>query len=81
MRCAGRRTLPAGARRRPCPRPCTRPNARRDPPHSLRTPHRSGKGSGITLTPFAAGHQLGGAVWRVRKAGDDYVYAVDYNHR
>ena len=58
-----------------------RPNARLDPPHSLRTPHRSGRGAGITLTPFAAGHQLGGAVWRVRKAGDDYVYAVDYNHR
>lgn len=42
---------------------------------------RSGRGAGITLTPFAAGHLLGGAVWRVRKAGDDYVYAVDFNHR
>lgn len=33
------------------------------------------------VTPFAAGHLLGGAVWRVRRNGEDYVYAVDYNHR
>ncbi|PSC73960.1 cleavage and polyadenylation specificity factor subunit 2 [Micractinium conductrix] len=41
----------------------------------------SGKGVGITLTPFAAGHLLGGAVWRIRWGGEDFVYAVDYNHR
>lgn len=41
----------------------------------------SGKGAGIMVTPFAAGHLLGGAVWRVRRNGEDYVYAVDYNHR
>lgn len=41
----------------------------------------SGKGAGILITPFAAGHLLGGAVWRIRKNGEDYVYAPDYNHR
>lgn len=33
------------------------------------------------VTPFAAGHLLGGAVWRIRRNGEDYVYAVDCNHR
>lgn len=41
----------------------------------------SGKGAGIMVTPFAAGHLLGGAVWRIRRNGEDYVYAVDCNHR
>ena len=41
----------------------------------------SGKGVGILITPFAAGHLLGGAVWRIRKTGEDFVYAPDYNHR
>lgn len=58
----------------------------RPPPLLLRrlVPWRcccSGKGEGILLTPFAAGHLIGGTVWRVRKGGEDYVYAVDYNHR
>ncbi|GAB4814627.1 hypothetical protein N2152v2_001673 [Parachlorella kessleri] len=41
----------------------------------------SGKGKGITITPLAAGHLLGGTLWRVSRDGDDFVYAVDYNHR
>jgi len=35
----------------------------------------------ITVTAFAAGHTLGGAVWKVHKDAEDVVYAVDYNHR
>ncbi len=41
----------------------------------------AGKGAGITITPFAAGHLLGGTLWRISKDDDDFVYAVDYNHR
>ena len=40
-----------------------------------------GKGVGITVTAYAAGHMLGGAVWKVHKEAEDVVYAVDYNHR
>ena len=42
----------------------------------------SGKGAGLTITPFAAGHMIGGSIWRISTAvGEDIVYAVDYNHR
>ena len=41
----------------------------------------SGRGAGITVTAYAAGHMLGGAVWKVHKEAEDVVYAVDYNHR
>lgn len=41
----------------------------------------AGKGLGITVTAYAAGHMLGGAVWKVHKEAEDVVYAVDYNHR
>ena len=41
----------------------------------------TGRGEGITVTPYAAGHMLGGAVWKVQKETEDVVYAVDYNHR
>ena len=37
--------------------------------------------SGITVTAYAAGHTLGGAVWKLHKDAEDIVYAVDYNHR
>lgn len=36
---------------------------------------------GVRVTPFAAGHFLGGCVWRVEVAGEEVVYAVDTNHR
>ena len=39
------------------------------------------RSSGITVTAYAAGHTLGGAVWKVHKDAEDVVYAVDYNHR
>ncbi len=36
----------------------------------------------MTITPFAAGHMIGGSIWRITSAvGEDVVYAVDYNHR
>jgi len=40
-----------------------------------------GKGEGITVTAYAAGHTLGGAVWKIGKDAEDVVYAVDYNVR
>lgn len=40
-----------------------------------------GKCAGVTVTPFCAGHTLGGAVWSIQAGGEEVVYAVDYNHR
>jgi cleavage and polyadenylation specificity factor subunit 2 len=36
---------------------------------------------GIQVTPIAAGHTLGGALWRVRKHTEEIFYAVDFNHK
>lgn len=38
---------------------------------------------GLTIMAIPAGHSLGGAIWRIRKASalEDIVYAVDFNHR
>lgn len=41
-----------------------------------------GKGNGITITPYAAGHMIGGTMWKIVKDGEeDIIYAVDYNHK
>eukprot|EP00741_Cyanophora_paradoxa_P019483 tig00021127_g18808.t1 len=40
-----------------------------------------GKGAGVEVTPYAAGHMLGGTVWKIGKENEEIVYAVDYNHR
>ena len=41
-----------------------------------------GKGHGLSITPFAAGHLVGGAMWKIGKdEGEDIVYAIDYNHK
>lgn len=41
-----------------------------------------GKGHGLTITPFAAGHMVGGSIWKIVKEGEEeIVYAVDYNHK
>lgn len=40
-----------------------------------------GKGEGIVIAPHAAGHLLGGTVWKITKDGEDVIYAVDFNHR
>ena len=45
-------------------------------------PFSSGKGHGLTITPFAAGHMVGAAMWKIVKDGEeDMIYAVDYNHK
>ncbi|KAI8918292.1 beta-lactamase-like protein [Powellomyces hirtus] len=41
----------------------------------------SGKCKGITITAYAAGHTVGGTIWKVKKDTDEVVYAVDYNHK
>lgn len=38
-------------------------------------------GKGIVITPHAAGHMLGGAVWDIKKDTENIVYAVNFNHR
>ena len=39
------------------------------------------KGKKVLITPFNAGHLVGGTVWRINVDGEDVVYAVDINHR
>ncbi|KAI9345550.1 beta-lactamase-like protein [Obelidium mucronatum] len=34
----------------------------------------------VSVTPFNAGHSLGGTFWKIKKASDEIIYAVDYNH-
>ena len=42
----------------------------------------AGAAEGFTITPFAAGHLVGGCAWRITTPEDeDIVYAVHYNHR
>eukprot|EP00794_Sanderia_malayensis_P003077 gene3078-3542_t len=41
-----------------------------------------GKGHGLSITPYAAGHMIGGTMWKIMKEGEeDIIYAVDYNHK
>jgi cleavage and polyadenylation specificity factor subunit 2 len=41
-----------------------------------------GKGHGLTITAHAAGHMVGGAMWKIGKdEEEDIVYAIDYNHK
>ncbi|XP_031632233.1 probable cleavage and polyadenylation specificity factor subunit 2 [Contarinia nasturtii] len=41
-----------------------------------------GKGYGITITPLAAGHMIGGTIWKIVKIGEeDIVYATNFNHK
>lgn len=43
--------------------------------------HLQGKCQGLTITPFSAGHTLGGAVWKIRSpSAGTIVYAVNLNH-
>lgn len=40
-----------------------------------------GKCQGLTITPFNAGHTLGGAIWKIRSpSSGTIVYAVNINH-
>jgi cleavage and polyadenylation specificity factor subunit 2 len=40
-----------------------------------------GRCQGIVVTPFGAGHTIGGTIWKIRKDTEDIIYTVDYNHR
>ncbi|KAG8856775.1 hypothetical protein FRB96_006278 [Tulasnella sp. 330] len=43
--------------------------------------HLGGKCQGITITPFSAGHTVGGTIWKIRSpSSGTIVYAVDLNH-
>lgn len=33
------------------------------------------------ITPYIAGHMVGGSVWRLSSGDEDIVYAVDFNHK
>ncbi len=36
----------------------------------------------MTITPHAAGHMVGGTIWKIVKDGEEvFVYAIDYNHK
>jgi len=36
---------------------------------------------GIDIVPYAAGHMIGGTIWKISKETDEIIYAVDFNHR
>ncbi|KAF9006562.1 beta-lactamase-like protein [Cyathus striatus] len=43
--------------------------------------HLQGKCQGLTITPFNAGHTLGGTIWKIRSPSSGTImYAVDMNH-
>ncbi|EGO02177.1 hypothetical protein SERLA73DRAFT_86401 [Serpula lacrymans var. lacrymans S7.3] len=43
--------------------------------------HLQGKCQGITITPYNAGHSLGGTIWKIRSpSAGTILYAVDINH-
>ena len=35
----------------------------------------------IRIAPYASGRMVGGSIWKIEKAGEEYVYAIDYNHK
>ncbi|KAF9405666.1 cleavage and polyadenylation specificity factor subunit 2, partial [Podila epigama] len=41
----------------------------------------AGHCKGITITAYAAGHTVGGTIWKISKDTESILYAVDYNHR
>uniref|UniRef100_A0A6G1SDR1 Cleavage and polyadenylation specificity factor subunit 2 n=1 Tax=Aceria tosichella TaxID=561515 RepID=A0A6G1SDR1_9ACAR len=44
--------------------------------------HLDGQGHGLSITPLAAGHMVGGTIWKIVKDNEeDIVYAIDYNHK
>ncbi|XP_066932517.1 cleavage and polyadenylation specificity factor subunit 2-like [Clytia hemisphaerica] len=41
-----------------------------------------GRGHGLSITPYLAGHMIGGTMWKIMKEGEeDIIYAVDFNHK
>jgi len=44
--------------------------------------HLEGQGCGLSITPLAAGHMIGGTIWKIVKDNEeDIIYALDYNHK
>eukprot|EP01125_Pyxidicula_operculata_P014680 TRINITY_DN4916_c0_g1_i1.p1 TRINITY_DN4916_c0_g1~~TRINITY_DN4916_c0_g1_i1.p1 ORF type:complete len:585 (+),score=119.09 TRINITY_DN4916_c0_g1_i1:17-1771(+) len=41
----------------------------------------TGKGIRLEITPYSAGHMIGGTVWQIKRETDEIIYAVDYNHK
>ena len=49
--------------------------------HTTQCGDNIGKCQGLTITPFSAGHTLGGAIWKIRSpSAGTIVYAVNLNH-
>lgn len=43
--------------------------------------HLQGKCQGLTITPYNAGHSLGGTIWKIRSpSSGTIIYAVNMNH-
>ncbi len=42
---------------------------------------KDGSAADIVVTPYPAGHSVGGAVWKVTRGAEDMVYAPDFNHQ
>ncbi|KAG7096747.1 hypothetical protein E1B28_004159 [Marasmius oreades] len=43
--------------------------------------HLQGKCQGLTITPFNAGHTIGGTIWKIRSpSSGTIIYAVNINH-
>ncbi|KAF5390545.1 hypothetical protein D9757_002618 [Collybiopsis confluens] len=43
--------------------------------------HLQGKCQGLTITPFNAGHTIGGTIWKIRSPSSGTImYCVDFNH-
>eukprot|EP00111_Clytia_hemisphaerica_P022731 TCONS_00066879-protein len=41
-----------------------------------------GRGHGLSITPYLAGHMIGGTMWKIKQEGEeDIIYAVDFNHK
>ena len=36
-----------------------------------------GRGAAITVTPLAAGHMVGGTIWKINKETEEIVYGND----
>lgn len=46
------------------------------------TYYLEGQGCGLSIEPLAAGHMIGGTIWKIVKDNEEViVYAIDYNHK
>ena len=49
-------------------------------PKKFLSPHNLSLG--ISITPYPAGHMIGGTMWKILKDNEEeIVYAVDFNHK